>query len=187
MGKQVLCKEETGEPVIETDRLFLRLFEDEDLEATYKLFSDAEVQKYLSPKNRRTREQLKTSLKKFAAHWRERGFGLLCVTKKESNEMIGYCGFQHFDETKDVEIIFAIRKEDWGKGLATEAAKGCIKYGFEVLNFNKIYAATDTHNVASRFVIEKLRMRYDESSVHYEMKLAVFSVTREEFQSFKNY
>lgn len=186
MGKQVLCRA-ACESLIETDRLHLRLFEDGDLDALYKLFSDADVQKYLSPKNRRTREQLKTLLKNFVSHWHERGFGLLCVTKKESGEMIGYCGFQYFDETKDVEIIFAIRKEDWGKGLATEAAKACIKYGFETLNFDKIYAATDTHNVASRFVIEKLRMRYDESSIHYEMKLAVFSITHEEFNSFKKY
>lgn len=171
-------------PVVETERLFLRLFEDGDLDAAYNLFSDSEVQKYLSPKNRRTREQLKISLKKFAGHWAERGFGMLCVTKKEKDEMIGYCGFQYFDGTEDVEIMFAVRKEDWQKGFATEAAKECLKFGFEKLNFDKVYAATDPQNLASKAVIKKLGMNYDEITNHYEMKLAVFSVTREAFRSF---
>lgn len=174
-------------PIISTERLALRIFEDKDLDDAYKLFNDPEVQKYLSPKNRRTREQLKVSLKRFANHWSERGFGILCVTKKESDEMLGYCGFQFFDETKDVEILFCIRLEDWNKGFATEAAKGCIKYGFETLNFEKIYAATDPQNLASQSVLQKLGMQYDEVSNHYEMKLAVFSITREVFQSIKSY
>jgi [ribosomal protein S5]-alanine N-acetyltransferase len=174
-------------PIIRTERLSLRLFEDKDLEDAYKLFNDPEVQKYLSPKNRRTREQLKVSLKKFANHWNERGFGILCVTKKESGEMLGYCGFQFFDETDDVEILFCIILEDWNKGFATEAAKGCIKYGFKHLKFNRIYAATDPQNLASQSVLTKLGMHYDEESSHYEMKLAVFSLTREVFQSFQNY
>lgn len=174
-------------PIIRTERLSLRLFEDKDLDDVYKLFTDPEIQKYLSPKNRRTREQLEVSLKKFANHWNERGFGILCVTKKESDEMLGYCGFQFFDETNEVEILFCTRREDWNKGFATEAAKGCIKYGFEILNFDKIYAATDPQNLASQIVLKKLGMHYDEVSEHYEMKLAVFSITREVFQSFKNY
>lgn len=173
--------------VIETERLSLRLFAEKDLEDAYKLFTDPEVQKYLSPKNRRTREQLKVSLKRFANHWSERGFGILCVTKKENDEMLGYCGFQFFDETKNVEILFCIRLEDWNKGFATEAAKGCIKYGFENLNFDKIYAATDPQNLASQSVLKKLGMHYDEVSNHYEMKLAVFSITRETFRSLTNY
>ena len=182
MGKQVLSMA-SSEPIIETERLFLRLFEAGDLDATHKLFNDEDVQKYLSPKNRRTREQLKFSLKKFAEHWQKRGFGVLCVTKKENGEMIGYCGFQYFDETENIEIMFAVNKEEWNKGFATEAARSCLKYGFENLKFDKIYAATDPNNVASRSVIEKLRMRYDEISVHYEMNLAIFSITREVFQA----
>lgn len=186
MEEQVLRKS-LNAPIIETKRLFLRLFEDKDLDDTYKLFNDPETQKYLSPKNRRTREQLKVSLKRFADHWHERGFGILCVTKKDDDEMLGYCGFQFFDETKDVEILFCIRREDWNKGIATEAAIGCIKYGFEHLNFNKIYAATDPENLASKSVLEKIGMHCDEISNHYEMKLAVFSITRKIFQSLKNY
>jgi len=170
-------------PVVETERLFLRLFNDGDLNAAYNLFSDTEVQKYLSPKNRRTREQLKVSLKKFAGHWAERGFGVFCITKKEKDEMIGYCGFQYFDGTEDVEIIFAVRKEDWQNGFATEAATECLKFGFENLNFDKVYAATDPQNFASKAVIKKLGMKYDEITNHYEMKLAVFCVTREAFRS----
>lgn len=58
-------KEQSVYPIIETERLLLRMFRDEDLDAVYHLFSDADVQKYLSVENKRTREQVKVNLKNF--------------------------------------------------------------------------------------------------------------------------
>lgn len=170
-------------PLIETDRLLLRLFEAADLETAYKLFNDAEVQKYLSEKNRRTREGLKVLLNNSVKYWKTRGYAMLCVADKTTDEMIGYCGFQCFDGTSDIEIVFGYRKEFWGQGIATEAARACLRFGYENLPFDKIYAATVPENTASQKVLKKIRMKYDEKTVHYEMNLLLFSVTRNEFLS----
>ena len=53
-------------PLIETERLTLRMLTADDLDAAYVLFNDGDVQKYLSPANRRTRQQLKVTLENLA-------------------------------------------------------------------------------------------------------------------------
>ena len=168
-------------PIIQTKRLVLRTFEAGDLDTAYILFNDAEVQKYLSKRNKRNRQQLEVLLEKSLNYWQTRGFGMFCVAEKLSGDMIGYCGFQYFDKTTDIEIVFGYLKEFWGQGFATEAARACLKFGFEKLEFERVLAATVPENTASRFVLEKLHMKCEENSVHYDMNLLSFSISREDF------
>ncbi len=165
-------------PVIETDRLLLRMFEAKDLEAAYKLFNDADVQKYLSPQNRRTREQLEISLKKFVGRWKERGFGMWCVTEKHIGKMIGYCGFQSFEQTADVEIVFGYLKEFWGKGVATEALQACLNFGMEKMSFEQIFAVTNPANMGSIRVLEKSGMSFLKREFHYGMETVIYSISK---------
>jgi RimJ/RimL family protein N-acetyltransferase len=176
--KTQMVEEKIVYPVLETDRFILRMFEAKDLEAAYTLFNDADVQKYLSPKNRRTREQLEISLKNFVGRWTERGFGLWCVTEKNIGEMIGYCGFQNFEQTEEVEIVFGFLKEHWGKGAATEALQACLNYGMEKLAFEKILAVTNPENIASIRVLEKSGMAFLEKELHYEMETVIYSIAK---------
>ena len=102
-------------PLIETERLSLRLFRAADLDTAYKLFNNADVQKYLSARNKRSREQMEVLLNNSVNYWKTRGYGILCVADRTTNEMIGYCGFQCFDGTPDIEIGFGFLKEFWEK------------------------------------------------------------------------
>jgi [ribosomal protein S5]-alanine N-acetyltransferase len=172
-------------PVIETERLWLRMFEPDDLDTAFLLFNDTDVQKYLSPKNKRTREQLETIFEKSRKYWKERGFAIWCVARKDDGKMIGYCGFQYFDKTADVEIVFAFMKQQWGKGFAAESAAASLQYGFEKLLLDKIFAVTDPQNTASRHVLEKLGMNYREKHPHYEMNTVTYSISQETFYSNK--
>ncbi len=176
-------KEQLNYPVIETERLLLRMFKADDLDTVYHLFSDADVQKYLSSENKRTREQVRLSLKDFVSRWNERGFGIWCVTDKKSNKVIGYCGFQYFEKMPEVEILFAFLKDFWGNGFATEAANGCLRFWFEELAFDNIFAVTSPGNFASRHVLDKIGMCFVEPSNHYRMELVTFSTSRNEYRS----
>lgn len=165
-------------PTIETARLRLRMFADRDFDSTWRLFNDPEVQKYLSPENRRARAQVKTILDNSVEHWKRRGFALWCVSEKSRDTMCGYCGFQYFDETPAVEILFAFHKNAWGKGFATEAANASLRFGFERLQLKKIYAATHPENTASRAVLEKIGMVFETRTTHYGIDTATYSISR---------
>ncbi len=169
-------------PMIETERLLLRMFEDRDLDSAFRLFNDDDVQKYLSPENRRTRERMKITLQNFVGRWTERGFGLWCVGEKCGGEMLGYCGFQYFDETPEVEIMFAFFKDYWGRGFATEAANACLKFAFQELAPAKVSAVTHPENMASRYVLEKIGMVYEERMAHYGMDTVTYSISRCRFK-----
>jgi len=174
-------------PLIETKRFLLRMFEDRDLDSMFQLFNDEEVQKYLAPENRRTRRQLETTLQNLARHWKERGFGLWCVSEKSGGQMFGYCGFQHFDKTSDVEILFGFLKDFWGNGFATEAANACLKFGFEELRFKKVYAATHPENTASSCVLEKVGMVFEKRTTHYGLETITYSISRSSFEPFEDF
>lgn len=181
--KTPIPKEKSVYPLIETERLLLRMFRAEDLDTVYHLFSDADVQKHLSVENKRTREQLKVTLKNLVSRWDERGFGVWCVTEKKTDEIVGYCGFQYFDDMPEVEIIFAFLKNFWGKGFATEAAKACLRYWFEELTSDEMFAATSPKNFASLRVLEKIGMSYVGQSAHYRMELVTYSTSRSKYRA----
>ncbi len=170
-------------PVIETERLRLRMFEARDLDSAWRLFNDLEVQKYLAPENRRTRERLKITLHNAVEYWKQRGFGLWCVGEKSRDTMRGYCGFQHLDETPAIETVFAFHKSAWGKGFATEAANASLRFGFEELKLEKLYAATHPENAASRCVLERVGMVFENRATHYGIDTVTYSISRGDFKS----
>lgn len=184
--ESLACTKKFDLPLIETDRLLLRMFEVRDLEFALRLFNDAAVQRYLSPENRRTREQMEVTLLNFVKYWQERGFSLWCVSEKSSGKLLGYCGFQYFDETPDVEVLFAFFEDFWGKGFATEAAKACLKFGFEELQLEKIFAAAHPENAASRCVLEKIGMTSEGTNRHYGIETITFVISRDDFEQAEN-
>jgi ribosomal-protein-alanine N-acetyltransferase len=174
-------------PTIGTERLLLRMFEERDLDSAFRLFNDNDVQKYLSPENKRTRKRLKVTFEKLRLRWEERGFGIWCVCEKSSRQMIGYCGFQYLDKTRTIEIVFAYLKEHWNKGFATEAANACLGFGFERLEIERIYAVIHPENTASQRVLKKIGMSFDRASEHYQMNLTTYTIAREEYVTDKNF
>ena len=169
-------------PLIETDRLLLRMFEARDLDSAFRLFNDEEVQKYLSPENRRNREQMKVTLRNFVKHWKERGFSLWCAGEKGDDKMSGYCGLQSFDKTSDVEVLFGFFKDCWGKGFATESAKACLKFGFEELHLEKVFATVHPENTASRRILEKIGMTFEKRNIHYGIDTIIYVISRHDFE-----
>lgn len=95
-------------------------------------------------------------------HFLENGFGLYVVENTITQEFLGYTGFMiaNFEAsfTPCVEIGWRFKKQYWGKGYATEAAKACLNYGFDTLGFDKIYSFTATPNIKSENVMKRIGM-----------------------------
>jgi len=89
--------------------------------------------------------------------YREYGYGLWAMVLKSSGEMIGDCGLtvQDVDGVNEIEIGYHVRRDLWGQGLATEAARGCRDYGFDRLAVDRLISLIRPENLQSRRVAEK--------------------------------
>jgi len=84
------------------------------------------------------------------------------IVYKENNKFIGTCGYVLWVPVHSLaEIAIALSGEYWGKGLMTEAVKEVIKYGFEKMNLNRIYARCFMENIGSQKVLEKVGMKFE--------------------------
>jgi RimJ/RimL family protein N-acetyltransferase len=146
--------------VIETERLLLRTFTADDASLIYKLNLDPEVTRYtLDPMVDITQAQqvLDTViLPQYALY----NHGRWAVHTKPDLEFIGWCGLKYRPQTDEIDLGYRFLKSAWGKGYATEAAIGCIDYGFNVLKLRRIVGRALPENKASLKVLEKCEMNY---------------------------
>lgn len=167
-------------PEIETARLQLRQFVLEDLDELYRLYSNPDVMKYVG-KGAKTKEETEAALVSTVEHYRH-GFGMWAVIHKADGKLLGRCGLCFLDRTPEVELGYVLDKLYWGRGLATEAARASLRYGFEVANLDRIVAIARPENVASRRVMEKVGMKYEKNAYFYNTDVAYYALPREAYQ-----
>jgi [ribosomal protein S5]-alanine N-acetyltransferase len=144
--------------VIETERLYLKVFEKDDNEATKKFWGDTEVMDQsggATPHN-----LLSEILKSYRKCHFEKGLSVYAVIEKESSQVIGAAGFNVRETVGKIEIVYHFSKSSWGKGFATEAAKACIELAEINRNVKTIYASADPDNASSIKILEKLGFQF---------------------------
>jgi RimJ/RimL family protein N-acetyltransferase len=149
--------------LIVTDRLRLREWRESDREAFARINADPRVMEFFpSVLSREASDALADRAEK---HFREHGFGPWAVELIETGEFIGFTGLSipNFEAPfmPAVEIGWRLSAEYWGHGLATEAARASVQYGFGELQLDEIVAMTVPANVRSRRVMEKIGMTRD--------------------------
>jgi len=144
---------------IETDRLLLRRWRDEDLDAYARICADPEVMQYMRVGGPLTREQTEQRVAAAIRHWEERDFGLWAVEEKATGAFIGRIGILYHEDWPEgehkTEVGWLLDRSCWGRGLATEGARASLRYGFEELGLERIISIIRPENTASRRVAEK--------------------------------
>ncbi len=115
--------------------------------------------------------------------WEKNNFGMWAVVHKIDNKMIGRCGLCFLDNTLEIELGYLLNPAYWYRGLATEAAKASLRYGFEKLKLKEILAIAQPQNIASQKVMEKLGMKYEKDANYYQTKVVYFKILKKEYQS----
>jgi [ribosomal protein S5]-alanine N-acetyltransferase len=147
--------------VLSTQRLLLRPFAPEDEDALFGLWNDPHVRRYLWDDHLVSREQVHEQLALSEREFRERGYGQFTLALKEwPGVLIGFSGLRRIDGTQEVELLYGLYQSFWGRGLATEAARAVLRFGFEELGLEEILAGADFDNTASIRVMERLGMTY---------------------------
>jgi ribosomal-protein-alanine N-acetyltransferase len=126
-------------------------------------------------------EETRAAIKSLTDNWEENHFGVWAVIYKEQEKLIGHCGLKFLENTPEVQIGYLLLKSYWTRGLGTEAASAALKYGFEVVNLQKIVAVAKPENIASRRVLEKVGMKYEKDAYYYENNVVYYSISRETY------
>lgn len=158
--------------LIETERLGLRRFCRDDLDALYSLYSNEEVVRYLPP-SVLAREEVEEILERWLVNDQNRL--ILAVELKETSKVMGWCGLGPLPfAPEETEVYYALHPDWWGKGYASEASFAVYRYGLDNLKFPRIVAIVHEDNKPSQRVIEKLGLSYHSRVPQQPEKLKFF-------------
>jgi [ribosomal protein S5]-alanine N-acetyltransferase len=159
--------------VLETDRLLLRDFREDDWRAVHEYGSDPEAVKYL-PWGPNTEEETRNFLSSVFEEQKEqprRSYNFALILRSE-NKLVGSCRIKitDADYINEGEIGYVLNRSYWKRGLTSEAARQILHFGFEQLKLHRIIATCYPANIASYRVMEKIEMQKE--GYLRELKLA---------------
>jgi RimJ/RimL family protein N-acetyltransferase len=164
-----------GPPLLETERLRMRMVAEDDFEAYARIHGDDETQRYLTGQGM-TRAEAFRHMALLAGHWRLRGYGMWAVVEKETNEFVGRVGFHNPEEWPGFELGWTIARDRWGRGYATEAARRALQYAFEDLGKTHVISLIHPENERSIAVAKKLGETYEGETVANGKKVVVYGI-----------
>lgn len=131
----------------------------------------------------RPEARLRKDFDGFLEHWARYGFGVWLWRDPADGGLIGHGGLRHFEVEgeAELELLYALRSESWGLGLATELAAASLEVGFTRLGLEDVVAFTLTTNKASRRVMEKVGMRYERDITHADLPHVLLRITAAEW------
>jgi RimJ/RimL family protein N-acetyltransferase len=170
---------------VRTDRLLLRRWRPEDAEPFAAMNADPEVMRFIGGGRSLARAESDALLERFEGEWHERGFGLWAVEEHAApGVLLGFCGLTvpAFlpSVLPAVEVGWRLARPAWGRGLATEAARAALSWGWEHLETREVISIVDPGNERSLRVCAKLRMTRRPDRIHpvTRARLNVLGVTR---------
>jgi RimJ/RimL family protein N-acetyltransferase len=150
-------------PIIETERLILRQWRDDDLDAFAQMSMDPRVMAFFP--SVQDRQTCQDTVAWIAASFAEVGFAYWSVEIKGASSFVGLIGLSipsfQATFTPCVEVGWRLAHDYWGHGYATEGALASLKFGFETKGLNEIVAFCVHNNMASRAVMERIGMTRD--------------------------
>jgi RimJ/RimL family protein N-acetyltransferase len=147
---------------LETERLLLRRFTEDDADNLFELDRDPAVMRFLSGGKPTPRAVIQNEILPSFLRYDEpfEGFGVWAAIEKSTGNFLGWFHFRPAKGSNpdEVELGYRLRKAAWGKGYGTEGSRALIRKGFTELGVRRVVASTYQDNLASRRVMEKVGM-----------------------------
>jgi ribosomal-protein-alanine N-acetyltransferase len=162
---------------IETKNLIIAEPTISDFDQFEKLMSDPEVMQFVG--GIRSSELVRQKIDEAIMHFSKHGFSAGHVYEKPTGEFIGRAGIFYLemnDQQPDIEIGYTLHKKYWGKGYASELAKGMIDWAARYSTIKKLVGVTFPENIASRKVLEKAGMKFIGISRAYNEEVAKYEI-----------
>ena len=158
---------------LETPRLVLRQFREDDWRDLYLLYSDEETTRYTIRRVLNEDDSWRTMVM-MMGHWQLRGYGPYAVEEKSSGRVIGHIGLWYPWAWPELEIMWSLARDCWGKGFASEAAKAVKKMAHQVMPNVPFISLIDVNNHRSRKLAESLGARMEKEIVFKEHPSCIY-------------
>jgi RimJ/RimL family protein N-acetyltransferase len=146
--------------VIETQRLLIREWRDEDAEPFFRINSDAEVMRYIRPVPDRAESD--AGIARQRGFQAEHGYCFWALERKGDGAFLGFCGLRPSVPATpiagEIEIGWRLGRDHWGQGFAYEAAAACLAWAFDTLRAPRVVSITVAANERSWRLMERLGM-----------------------------
>jgi RimJ/RimL family protein N-acetyltransferase len=162
---------------LETERLLLRMFREEDFEAYAEFCADPDVMRYLTGKPM-TRVEAWRHMAMMVGHWTLRGYGMWAVEERATGAFLGRIGFNDPQGWPAFEIGWTLGRQYWGKGYATEGARVALDYAFHKLDKPHVISLIHRENRGSIAVAEKLGEKLEGETEVLGMPVLIYGIDR---------
>jgi ribosomal-protein-alanine N-acetyltransferase len=167
----------SGPGSIETERLLLRRITEVDVnEWTRLTFADPDVMRYHNPSSLSPEERAARTLAWYKANWSTLGYGGLLITDKSDGAVFGDCYLGPADEAGEIELGYSIGSEYWGRGIATEASKAMVRFGFETAGLSRVAGYAMPVNIGSWRVLEKVGFAYERDDHLFGLDVRCYAI-----------
>lgn len=141
--------------VFTTLRLRARRWRDSDLASLLEVYGDEDAMRWVGDGSPLTRDEAVRWLEVTNNNYATRGYGMFALESLETGDVIGFIGIVHPGSQPEPEVKYALGRQHWGKGLATEAVRATVEYGRNAHGLKRIIATTAPANTASHRVLLK--------------------------------
>ena len=165
-------------PTLDTARLRLRPWHDEDLEPYAAMCADPEVMRYMGDGAPLSRDDAWRSMAMFVGHWQLRGYGMWAVEERDSRVFIGRVGLHRPEGWPGLEVGWMLDHATWGRGYATEAGRASLDHAWRTLDVDHVISLIMPENQASIRVAERLGQKREDTFDLNGLEVLVFGVDR---------
>lgn len=152
-----------AELLFETARLRVREIERADADAMYAVYGDADAMRWVDDGQPIDRAECERWIEITLRNYATRGYGMSVLVERASGEVIGFCGLVHPGGQAEAEIKYALRRAWWGRGFATEAVTGMLRYGASEMGLTHVISTVADEHTVSQRVLAKAGLRLVET------------------------
>lgn len=171
-------------PILETERLLVRDWEDADLDAVHRIYSDPEVVAFffVPPDDRAaSAARLRRMRQRNADHPGE--YGGWAMVERASGRVVGTLLLKELEDSGEIEVGWHLARDAWGHGYATEGARAALDHAFGPVGLRRVVCVIHPDNLRSMAVARRLGLHRRGMRHHYDQDLAYFDVTDEEWRA----
>lgn len=169
-------------PTLETERLTLRPFREDNATALVELSQDPDVMRYVGDRRVPTLQEAWRAIAGWIGHWALRGYGQWAIAERSSGHLIGRAGIINPADWPGAEVGYLLGRAWWGHGYA-EAARAAMDWGFREIGFDELISLIDPANAASIAVATRLGETLRDEVELCGHRVQRYAITRQTWQT----